>query len=184
MDLEGSQRLLARLCTDPELRGAWQGGDLDAAQRAYIVSLPRVQMQRFATSLIRKRLSTVRDLLPATARALGQDFGERFAAHAARPLAHTPDKHRRDALAFAAGLLRGRTLKGWQRDVLRLETAWLAAARPGPLLVVRLFRYPVARLARELMAEGSAEPGGPRPGLLVLWRPTRGARLRRLMLIG
>lgn len=183
MELERSQHLLARLYTDPALRREWDGGDLDGAQRAYLANLPRPQVERFAASLVRKRLSAVRELLPATARALGQAFDERFAVYAARPFDHAPDKHRRDALAFAASLQRGRALTGWQREVLRLESAWLAAARPGPLLMVRLFRHPVVRLARDLMATGTTGPSGLRPGLLVLWRWTRGARLRRLGLL-
>jgi hypothetical protein len=68
----------------------------------------------------------------------------------------------------------------WIADLARYEMAFVSAARPGAVLILRLFAYPVDEIARQLVA-------GARPSIrprrrLGLWLRAPGGRLLQRML--
>ena len=104
---------------------------------------------RFVDSLSQKRLADARKTLPMTARALGAQF-ERLLL----PGLDTPPssgRHRDDAEKLVARIERGgddaRSLPPWIVDLARYEMAFVAAGRPGAVLILRCFRWPPGLLA-------------------------------------
>jgi hypothetical protein len=86
MSLLALQNTLARLYTDSAFRarffedpaGAGAEMGLTAAEQRQAAGLDRRQVERFALSLRQKRLGLARELLPGTARVLGERFRELF----------------------------------------------------------------------------------------------------------
>jgi hypothetical protein len=90
----------------------------------------------FADSLVRKRLGSVRRLLPKTAERLGPRFGEAFRSFASSNPSRSPHRHERDALALAAIL--SQEAQGEAREALRIESGWIETALGRRFLVRRL----------------------------------------------
>jgi hypothetical protein len=86
MSLLAVQSLLAQLYTDSTFRarffddpdGACREMALTEAERQPLTALDRPQVERFARSLQQKRLGLARELLPGTARVMGDRFAKRF----------------------------------------------------------------------------------------------------------
>ena len=106
MGLADTQRLLARLYTDPRVREQFFAHPATVAAQLsvppadlHVLShLPRTEITRFARSLQNKRLGDTAKLLPLTRRALGRHFAPRFLAWADRgagvPPAAAPNSQR------------------------------------------------------------------------------------------
>jgi hypothetical protein len=186
MGLAEVQGALARLSIDAALRdrffadpaaiGAEVG--LAAEEAMGLARIPRRQVERFAESLRRKRRGQVRQVVPIAARTLGREFAVLFERYAdeSTPRGSKPDLH--DAAGFVAALCRwaDQVRPEWAVDLARYELAWRQAARAGRVPIVRMFRFPVARLA-----DGQeAEPVAPRPTLACWWRLTRRGRVRHI----
>jgi hypothetical protein len=171
MDLNATQRLLAKLYTDSALRQRFSvergavakefGIAPDEARQ--LEHLPVEQLAAFARTLERKRISELRRALPATCRALGSRLHHLFELHAARFHPHGAQRHVDDAVAFARFLFRARDPTG-VADLGRYEANWLRFrnGRAWPLLAV--FRSD----PRGLAAGRSAEPDRSR-WLIALW---------------
>lgn len=146
------QPILAQLYTNAELRsrffanpqtvGAQLG--LNSTQIEQLSQLSAPEINLFATSLKRKRLGEVRELLPMTAKALNKDFSKLFWQYAET---HNPQgikKHLYDAIAFATYIEKIDNLEPkWILDLVRYEKTWLEAAEPNKRLIVRRFQYAI-----------------------------------------
>jgi hypothetical protein len=166
--------LRKRFFTDPAAVGAELG--LTHYEALDLARIPRHQVEQFADSLRRKRRDQVRRALPITARVLGRDFELLFERYvdASRPRGSRADLD--DAVGFVAAIRQwaDQVEPEWAVDLARYELAWRQAARAGGTPIVRMFRFPVGRLAK-----GSEfEPVAPRATLALWWRPTRRRTVR------
>lgn len=133
--------LRSRFFTNPEAVGAELG--LNSAQIQQLAQLS-APVNLFATSLQRKRLGEVRELLPMTAKALNREFTELFWQYAETYIPQGIKKHLLDAIAFANYIEKvGNIAPAWILDLVRYEKAWLEANEPSKHLIVRRFRYAV-----------------------------------------
>ncbi|KJH73038.1 hypothetical protein [Aliterella atlantica] len=134
--------LRSRFFTNPEAVGAQLGLNTTQIQQLAQLSAPAVNL--FATSLKRKRLGEVRELLPMTAKALDKEFSKLFWQYAETYIPQGIKKHLLDAIAFASYIEKVANIApDWILDLVRYEKAWLEAAEPNKLLLVRRFRYAV-----------------------------------------
>jgi hypothetical protein len=188
MGLADVQKVLARLSIDRALRDrffadpAAVAAELGLApqETLALAQIPRRQVEQFADSLRRKRRDQVRRAIPIAARTLGREFAALFDRYAdlSPPRGAAADLD--DAAGFVAAI--GRTPDplepDWAVDLARYELAWRQAARAGCLPIVRMFRFPVSRLAigRE------PEPVAQRATVACWWRPTRRARIRHVVI--
>jgi hypothetical protein len=186
MGLTEVQGVLARLFVDPALRqrffadpaavGAELG--LNVAEAQGLACVSRRQVDQFADSLRRKRRDQVRRVVPMAARALGPRFAELFERHATESPPRGSKADLDDAAAFVETLRRwaGQVEPPWAVDLARYELAWRQAARAGRVPIVRVFRFPVVRLAR------GQRPVAARTTLALWWKPTRRGRVRHFVI--
>lgn len=146
---------------------------LDAEEAEQLVAA-RAAIARFARSLQIKRLGEAGRFLPATRGYLGSRYGPLFLEYAAAAPPPTGSrKPQEDALRFARFLAaRPEALpEPWLADLARFEAAWLEVASPQCRLLVRVFRWPVQRLAG---AEASVTVRSERcVGLWIRWGTQR-----------
>ncbi len=187
MGLAEVQGALARLSIDRALRdrffaepaavGAELG--LDGDESLGLAGIPRRQVEQFAGSLRRKRCDQVRRVLPIAARALGSQFAALFQRyiHESPPRGSKADLD--DAAGFVAALRRwaDQFEPKWAVDLARYELAWRQAIRAERVPIVRVFRFPIARLA----TGEELEPVEPRLTIACWWRPTRQGRVRHFV---
>lgn len=190
MSLAETQRLLARLYTDAELRRRFFAAPEDVgrewgleADEARALASSRGQVDSFARALEKKYLRQVRHLLPKTAALLGGGLGELFSAYAAAERARRPPgglhKIPEDARRFAAFVER-RTEDELVRAVARFEAAWVRAHAPGFRFAAGVFPYRMGEVLRRL-DEGEKTGPARRPSLHLWWRL---GRLRHLGIPG
>lgn len=130
MSLRHEQDLLARLYTDPELRGRFMrdpetaGGEFGVAPEisAQLASAAGDELEFFSESLFWKRFNEVVKLLPESRAAVGEDFERRFREFAAGFVPDSIKKHLDDAYEFTGYLL----AKGEHATVVSRERARLA----------------------------------------------------------
>jgi hypothetical protein len=180
MALADVQALLARLFTDAPFRAAFfddpvvvgRSCGLDAGEARALADLSRPDVEQFAASLRRKRSGDVRKVLPLTARVLDAAFSDHVQPAIAGPA--RPGRHRDDARAVADHLRRWARSGGldppWAADLAHYETAFVEAARQPACLLVRRFRFPVARIAMAILRGESPKDVRPRPTLAVWLR--------------
>ncbi len=144
MGLREFQSAMARLYTDAKLRADFSRDPQEVAKHLELpaedldrwLAISQQEIDTFSEALVRKRTVAVRSLLPTCARVLGTEFDARFAEWAAETAATGVDHHLRDAIHFAAHLLREPSewsdRPDWHADVLRWEQA---------LIHWRLHRY-------------------------------------------
>jgi hypothetical protein len=185
MGLAEIQGALARLYVDPALRGRFFDDPagvglelgLDAGESRQLAGISRRQVEQFADSLRRKRRDQVRRIIPIAARALGDRFDGLFERYVEGSAPRGSKADLDDAIGFVDTL--GRWGDGdrppWVVDLARYELAWCQAVRSGRRPVVRVFRFPVARLVRDRTLAGSIAP---RSNLAIWWRPTVRGRIR------
>jgi hypothetical protein len=192
MGLTEIQRALAQLYTDAGLRERFLADPravaralgLDRDDAEHLARLPAQPLRIFARSLLQKRMNAVARLLPLTHEGLGPEWEALFLRYADTRVPAGTQRHREDAIAFAAFLARLPGTEGiepWLADLVRYEAAWLQAARPECRFLARRFRYAVGALAQQRAAEKPAPPR--RRATLAVWvRPWRRGRLRHLLL--
>jgi hypothetical protein len=186
MGLAQVQSMLARLYVDPALRERFFADPaavgrelgLDAGEAQELASIPRRQVEQFADSLRRKRRDQVRRVVPMAARALGPRFPGVFERYATESTPRGSKADLDDAVAFVEALRRwaDEVEPPWAVDLARYELAWRQAARASRVPIVRMFRFPVAKLAR------GQESVVPRTTFALWWRPMRLGRIRHLVI--
>ena len=177
-----TQALLGRLFTQsafrreflarPE-RAALDFG-LTADDASTVKAVDAKSVARFVDSLGQKRLADARKTLPLTARALGSEFDQLLLRELDAP--PRSGRHRDDAARLLVRLKQGGdagSVPPWIVDLARYEMAFVAAARPGAVLILRRFRWPPRLLAAAALS--GADVGAPR-GALGLWLRLPGAR--------
>ena len=184
MGLAEVQGALARLYIDPKLRDRFfddpsvVGAELSlsAEEAQSLATIPRRQVELFADSLRHKRLDQVRRVIPIAAEAIG---GRRFSALFDRHATDSPPRGSKADLVDAVGFVEALRHwvypvdPAWAVDLARYELAWRQAVRGTRTPITRIFRFPVAELAR------GRHPGpvAPRATLALWWKPTRRGRV-------
>ncbi len=188
MGLAEIQAALARLSVDPAFRhrfsadptaaGGALGLDFDECRNLARISTK--QVEQFAQSLRFKRQSQVRRAIPLAARALGGRFVELFENYALESTPRGSKADLDDAVEFVEALGRwaDRIEPPWAIDLARYELAWRRATRAGRIPLLRIFRFPVDRLATGQDADRVL----PRATLAFWWRPNRGGNVRHIMI--
>jgi hypothetical protein len=186
MALSAVQAALARLFTeeaarasflsDPQAAGRALG--LDEADAATLARIAPRALRQFAGSLKAKRVLDARKTMPLTAQALGEAFAEHFRAAAAplRQDAGAAEEAQALAARLAALAGTGAIAPFWIGDLARYEAAFVVAARRRWGLRLRLFRFPVARIAASLHAGAAPAEVAARRSLGV-WAHRPGGRL-------
>jgi hypothetical protein len=171
MALADVQAILARLFTDAAFRASFfcdpvtvgRALGLEAAQATALAELSRDEVEQFAAIIRRKRADDLRKVLPLTARALGRVFDRHVLAAIADAV--RPGRDRDDALAVVehlGRLARSNELEApWTADLARYEVTFGDALHRPAGLLVRRFRFPVARLAAAI--HGGAPTGDIKP---------------------
>jgi hypothetical protein len=169
-------KLRQRFFADPEAVGAELG--LDAGETRDLAGVSRRQVEQYADSLRRKRQDQVCRIIPMAAKALGERFAKHFGRYVAESAPRGSKAGLDDAVAFVKALDRWAVPiePPWAADLARFELAWRQAARAGRVPIVRLFRFPVARLAL------GEEALAPRASLALWWRPTRRGPIRHFVI--
>jgi hypothetical protein len=151
------QAILARLFTDASFRASFfadpfavgRSLGLEPTEASALAELSRNAVEQFAATIRRKRADDVRKALPLTARALGGAFDRHVLA--AIVGAVRPGRHRDDARALLdhlGRLSRSNELEPpWTADLARYEATFADVLHRSACLLVRRFRFPVARLA-------------------------------------
>lgn len=189
MALADVQRVLARLYTETTLRERYfadpsaVGGEcgLSESEIQSLSMLSAEQVNAFAESLHHKRWGEVRKLLPLSVRILGRELFQNFLRYADTNVPQGVQKHREDAIDFAAYLLQREDLTpAWAKEALRYEQAVLQANAPERRCCVRRFPCPAHRLP------GTDDPQRllttRRPTLLLWFRLKRHGSLKRVTL--
>jgi hypothetical protein len=180
VSLAETQAVLARLFTQAPARAEFardplalaRAAGLDGEEAQRLATLDAPEIARFARGLFAKRRQDVEKWLPLTARALGSDFARCLRETLAEP----PLGACADALALVAKL-RGALTPRWIGDLAAYEGEFLRAWGPRGFFAIRVYRWPVSRIAAKLSAR---EPvGAVKSGLTVAtWVRAPGGRLR------
>jgi hypothetical protein len=182
MALADVQGVLARLFTDEAARavffedpeGAARAFGLDDDDSATLARLAPQALRQFAGSLKAKRVLDARKTMPLTAQALGAAFAEYLSA-AAAPLG--PGASRvAQAHALASRLSARADAPAWIGDLARYEAAFVEASQTRFGLRLRLFRFPVAKIASRLHGGVAVDDIAPQTTLGV-WARRPGGRL-------
>ena len=157
--------VLARLFTDEDFRvrffadpiGVGKSLGLDESESKRLASLDQTRVDAFAASLYRKRAGDVAKSLPLTRRALGTSYLNLFQRFVNESAAVGRED---ESASFADYVCRNvgsePSFASWLGDLARYEVTYrLVSARPSQLLVIKVFRYPVARIASELARGGT-----------------------------
>jgi len=188
MGLAEVQGVLARLSIDAALRErffanpAAVGPELGLAteEALGLAQIPRRQVEQFADSLRHKRRDQVRRVVPLAARALGREFPALFEryADASPPRGSKADLD--DAAGFVKAIRRwsDQLEPAWAVDLARYELAWRLASRAGWMPLMRVFRFPVARLAKSRERKQVT----PRPTIAFWWRLSRRGTVRHIVI--
>jgi hypothetical protein len=113
MNLQTLQDLLARLYTDPELRRAFLADPaavalefgIDPSEASELAAAAGAELEYFARTLLKKRMSEVKKLLPDVSSEIGDRFDALFAEFAAEFVPDSSKKHLLDAYQFALFLI-------------------------------------------------------------------------------
>jgi hypothetical protein len=188
MGLAEIQTVMARLSIDRELRDRFFGDPtavgselgLGAQEALGLARTPKRQLEQFAESLRRKRRDQVRRIIPIAAGALGREFAVFFDRYIDEAPPRGSKAELEDAVDFVAALQRrsDELDPSWAADLARYELAWRQAARAGGVPIVRMFRFPVARLAAGL----ERKPVARRATVACWWRLTRTGKVRHIVM--
>ncbi len=129
MNLTKLQDLLARLYTDPKLRNAFFADPaavarefgIGSAEASELAAAVGTELEYFARTLLRKRMSEAKKLLPEVSREIGDRFEALFAEFAEEFVPDSSKKHLLDAYQFTSFLIgRQIALKAAAADRSRL----------------------------------------------------------------
>lgn len=188
MGLKEVQALTAQLYVDPLLRETFFRDRAAVAARFGISGedeeslrlLSEEQVARFAASLQRKRLAEVRNLLPLSAKALGEALPELFFAFAERGAPRGIARHAVDAIGFAEHLATRASIAEWMVELCRYEATHLVAQRANRCLLVRRFRFDLRAVGQQFAQKQEILPP-PKRTIAMAWiRLSCRAPLRRI----
>ena len=192
MGLAQVQAALARLFTDAGLRARFfadpievgRGLGLDQSETSDLASLSTGHVADFAATLRRKRVDDLRKLLPLTALALGDSFAGRASDAIQGP--NPPRRSLDDAQSLVDHLARLPSPDPpWAPDLASYERSFRLAERMRLGIRVRLFRFPVGRLAVAIHRGDPIPPASTRFRLGVWARlPGRRGVIHRLLALG
>lgn len=176
--------LRSRFFADPQAVGTELG--LNSDEVTQLAQLSAQQVNLFASSLKRKRLGEVRELLPLTQRVLGKDFSKLFWRYAETHLPQGIKKHWEDAIAFSSFIEQVTRSEGieplWIGELVRYEKSWLQAMEPTCHLTVCRFRYAIDRLVQNLRQENVSPQLKEQPTVALWFRLSRRGQLRHFIL--
>jgi hypothetical protein len=180
MGLAHIQDLLGTLYTDPEIRRRFAAAPesvghefgLSAREASQCHLLSPEQVAFFAESLLRKRLGSIRAMLPRTSRALRIDIEQYFKDYRASAGGPPLQNSAAEALAFA-DYLADRFSSSRIADTVKLDAGELAMRNPSRHIVVESLRAPL-----EAIANNTDEPTFGRRTLVVWFRLIRGTYAR------
>jgi hypothetical protein len=161
---------------DPQATGRALG--LDARDTETLARLAPRALRQFAGSLKAKSALDARKRMPLTAQALGEAFADHWRAAVAALPAGASRADEAHALAASLTVLAGagQLAPEWIGDLARYEAAFVEAAQRRFGMRVRLFRFPVDRIAARLHGGGAVDDCAARATLGV-WARRPGGRL-------
>ncbi len=168
-----------RFFAAPLVVGAQLGLSADDARD--LAQIAGREVDQFAESLRHNRRDQVRRVVPNAARSIGK---RRFADLLERYTNESSPRGSKTGLADAAGFVAA--VRRWAQDVepawaidlAEYELTWRQATRSGRAPIMRIFRYPVGRMA----IASQSEPILPRTTLAIWWRPIRPGPVRHVVL--
>lgn len=151
MSLKEVQDLLARLCTDADLREKFLNeptkigdeNDLNEKEIEFLAQVFPDGLRFFADSLFHKRLCEVEKLLPLTRKVLGKEFAASFRNFSRSFQPASIKKHLEDAVKFAEYLQNQNLENAWFRELISFEQANLESYGYGKRFIFRYFRYDI-----------------------------------------
>jgi hypothetical protein len=157
MPLAQTQKLLARLYTDENLRRKFLSEpdkigrefNLTDDEIAELASVMPEELNFFADSLFYKRLREVEKLLPQSKKALSDDFEKRFREFSNTFLPTSIKKHLEDAVQFSDFLIEQKIKQIWLKDLIRYEQANLIFNGYGKTFLIRRFAFDVKGISRK-----------------------------------
>jgi len=181
MELAATQKFLARIFTDSQLRtrfyadpvhvGAEFG--LSPAAARTLADVPENQVHEFSKSVRRQRLDAVSRLLPCSVKCLGTSFGEAFREYVLANALPSESHSWRDAINFNRFFQQwsvSHRVPRWQRELLAYESDRLEFTHDHSRLNWRFSFFPGHRTARRVEAGEVPAKVWPVPGLRVFWR--------------
>jgi len=185
MALADVQAILARLFTEDAFRASFFHDPvtvgcvlgLEVAEASALADLSRDEVEQFAAIIRHKRADDVRKVLPMTARALDGAFDRHVLATIVGAVHR--ERHRDDARVLVDGLRRlarsNELEPPWAADLARYEVTFGEAMHRSACLLVRRFRFPVARLAAAIRC--GAPTGDVKPRMTIgTWLRVPGRR--------
>ena len=175
MGLKEQQAALAKLYTSQSYRehlansGSTLDGslELNQAEQAKLNSILEDEVTSFATSLIRKRLGQVKNMLPGTCALLGEKLWDLFQCFAANQATNGVKRHLIDARNFTHYLAQKNANEFFNvkahQAVLKYEQTWLNSELSIRCIKVSSFRHDISNYAqrlakREAVATYSGKP--------------------------
>lgn len=181
MELAASQKFLARIFTDSQLRtrfyadpvavGSEFGLSPEGARA--LAALPEEQVHEFSKSVRRQRRDAVSRLLPTSVKCLGPAFGEAFRDYVIVNALPAEAHAWRDALGFNRffqSWAASHRVPRWQRELMAYESDRLEFTHSRSRLDWRFSFFPGHRTARRIAAGDVPTNVWPVPGLRVFWR--------------
>lgn len=179
MGLKEFQNVMARLATERAYRecfaaeAAVEGkkAGLTGEEVEQLVELLPSAIPQFSRSLLRKRQGEVRELLPASAAALGDLFWALFEEFGSDHPTHGRQRRRDDALEFADWLLSRESLPPTDvplREILEFERCDLAVWTMKRGIRALFFRHDLGEMLIKLR-NGEAEVRYTGPPMLAVW---------------
>jgi len=158
MSLLEQQNFLARIFTDPELRETFwespqqigQENGLKGSEIIQIQNIVAKDLNFFADSLFRKRLSEAEKLLPVTKNALKNDFAPLFRNFSGSFQPNSIKKHLEDALEFCKFLQRQKANPPFVKEAAKFELARHKFFSDQKILSICILRYDIYNFKKKI----------------------------------
>jgi hypothetical protein len=184
-DLGETQRALAKILTDSKARREYfhyrqshSSVEHEHSAHPALDSLKSHDLERSAETLLRKRRSQIRSMLPRTTKILGSDYPIKFQFFAVSR--HFDGLHAiaREAIAFSDWLHQQPDVPQWIAELSRYESLTIRWSRSIFLIQFFRFHYDIATW----LAQNTTPPNPPqkRWKIVVLWRIGRYGNINRL----
>ncbi|MGB0582910.1 MAG: hypothetical protein ACPGVU_24775 [Limisphaerales bacterium] len=179
MGLKEFQTVMARLATEraycqrfaADAVGEGEKAGLSETEVQQLTELFPEAIPQFSRSLLRKRYGEVREMLPASAAALGESFWNLFEEFAADRPTRGGQRHRDDALEFADWLLGRDSLPQTGeplRQLLLFEREDLGMWKQKRGIRIRFFRHDLGETLCRLR-DGDQDVGYHGPPMMAVW---------------